>query len=143
MTGATLVVFVGLLTAVLLGTVALLLWQEGRKRSFDTVPSYVIADLIDHVTTGIDPAVLDRIGRTGVERVIDWELRYLLRDGGEEVVAGGTEMSVAYIVDRIAQVHGVSYPPDDIRAVLALEAEYLLAVGAVGDPVTAEGEEEA
>lgn len=143
MSGVTLVVFVGVLAAVLLVTVALMVWQEGKKRNFDTAPAYVIDDLIVHVTTGLAPAVLDRIGGLGVERIIDWEVRYLLRDGGEGVVAGGTDASVSYIVDRIDQVHSVSYSQGDVRAVLALEAEYLMAVGAIGDPVSPEGDGEA
>jgi hypothetical protein len=143
MSGATLVVFVGILGAVLLITVALMVWQEGKKRSFDLAPSYVIDDLIAHVRTNLDPEILGRIGTDGVERIIDWEVRYLLRDGGEGVIAGGTDASVSYIVDRIDQVHRVSYSQDDVRAVLALEAEYLMAVGAIGDPVSPEGDGEA
>ncbi len=143
MTGPTLVVFVGLLVALLLGIVAALVWQEARKRSFDSGPSYVIADVSDHVKRHLAAAVLDRLGPDGIDRIIDWEIRYLVRDGGEGAVAGGTESSVAYVVDRIAQFHGVSYAHDDVRAVLALEAEYLMSVGAVGAPVVMEGDGEA
>ena len=143
MSGATLVVFVGTLGALLLGMLALLVWQEGRKRSFDTAPAYVVTDLLAYVRDRLDPVVAERIGVDGVERIVDWEVRYLLRDGGEGAVAGGTDASVAYITDRIAQFHRVSYPPDDVRAVLALEAEYLMTVGAVGNRVVTQGEGEA
>ena len=143
MSGATLVVFVGVLGALLLGMVALLVWQEGRRRSFDTMPEYVVDQLVTFIETHLDPTVAERFGRDGVERVVNWELRYLQRDGGEGAVAGGTNASVAYIVDRIAQFHGVTYPHEDVRAVLALEAEYLLAAGAFGQPVVTEGDGEA
>ncbi|MEX2654224.1 MAG: hypothetical protein WD532_04240 [Acidimicrobiia bacterium] len=143
MSGATLVVFVGVLVALLLGMVALLVWQEGRRRSFDTAPSYVVDELVAFVDERLDPDVAARLRTDGVERIVNWELRYLQRDGGEGAVAGGTEDSVAYITDRIAQFHAVSYPPDDVRAVLALEAEYLMTVGAIGAPVVAEGDGEA
>ncbi|MEX1005231.1 MAG: hypothetical protein WD990_10170 [Acidimicrobiia bacterium] len=142
MSGATLVVFVGVLVALLLGMVALLLWQEGRRRSFDTMPEYVVDQLVTFVESRLDPSVAERLGRDAVERIVNWELRYLQRDGGEGAVAGGTEDSVAYIVDGIAQFHGVSYPHDDVRAVLAWEAEYLLAAGAFGEPVVTEGDGE-
>jgi hypothetical protein len=143
MSGATLVVFVGVLVALLLGMLALLVWQEGRRRTFDTMPEYVVDQLHSFIESRLDPAVAERLGRDGVERVVNWELRYLQRDGGEGAVAGGTDVSVAYIVDRIAQFHGVTYPQSDVRAVLALEAEYLMAAGAVGEPVAKEGEGEA
>jgi hypothetical protein len=142
MTGATLVVFVGVLVALLLGMVALLVWQEGRRRTFDTAPEYVVDQLVEFIEARLDPAVAERLGRDAVDRVVNWELRYLQRDGGEGAVAGGTDASVAYIVDRIAQFHGVSYPHADVRAVLALEAEYLMASGAVGERVVTEGEGE-
>jgi len=135
MSGATLVVFVGTLVALLLGMLALLVWQEGRKRSFDAAPAYVVSDLLAYVLAHLDVSVMDRIGVEGVERIVDWEVRYLVRDGGEGAVAGGTDESAAYIVDRIAQFHGVFYASTDVRAVLALEAEYLMTVGAVGEPL--------
>lgn len=143
MSGPTLVVFVGALVALLLAMVAMLVWQEGRKRSFDTAPEYVVDQLLAFIRTRISDDVRDRIGTEGVERIINWELRYLQRDGGEGAVAGGTDESIAYIIDRIDQFHGVAYPPEDVRAVLALEAEYLVTVGAVGAAVEEEGEREA
>lgn len=142
MSGATLVVFVGVLVALLLAMVALLLWQEGRKRSFETARSYVVDEVLSYVAEHLDRDVAARLGSDGIERIVNWELRYLQRDGGEGAVAGGTDESIAYITDRIAQFHAVSYPPDDVRAVLALEAEYLMTVGAIG-PVVAEGDGEA
>lgn len=143
MSGATLVVFVGVLAALLLGMLALLVWQEGRTRAFDTVPEYVIDELEDYVGARLDAETAARLGAVGVERIVNWELRYLQRDGGEGAVAGGTDASVAYIIDRIAQFHGVSYSQADVQAVLALEAEYLLSVGAIGAPVATEGDGEA
>lgn len=135
MSGPTLVVFVSALVALFLVMVALLVWQEGRKRSFDTGPEYVIDQVLAFVRARLPDASAQRLGRDGPERIINWELRYLQRDGGNHPVAGGTDESVAYIVDRIAQFHGVAYPPEDVRAVLALEAEYLMTVGAVGEIV--------
>ena len=58
-----------------------------------------------------------------------------------ETVAGGHHASVEYIQHQIETKHGVAYSPGDIEDVLRLEADYLLAIGAVGDPVKA-GEEE-
>lgn len=143
MSGPTLVFFVGVLAALLLVMVAMLIWQEGRKRSFDTAPEYVVDDLLAFIRARMPEDVGGRIGTEGVERIVNWELRYLQRDGGEGAVAGGTDESVAYIVGQIDQFHGVAYSPSDVRAVLALEAEYLVTVGAVGAAVEQEGEREA
>ena len=143
MSGPTLVVFVGVLVALFLGMVALLLWQEGRRRSFDTMPEYVVDQLQAFIESRLAPSIAERLGQDGVERIVNWELRYLQRDGGVGAVAGGTNASVTYIVDRIAQFHGVTYSQPDVRAVLALEAEYLMAAGAVGEAVVTEGEAEA
>lgn len=142
MSGPTLVVFVGLLVALLLGMVALLLWQEGKRRSFDTHPAYVIDEVLTYVSDRLDGEIQQRLGSAGIERIVDWEIRYLQRDGGDGAVAGGTDESVAYVCDQIAQFHGLSYSPADVRAVLALEAEYLMTVGAIGEAVVAEGDGE-
>lgn len=133
MTGPVFVVFVGMLLALFLLIVAALLWQEAKHRSFQTEPDYVIEDLLRHIHEHLPPGEAERLGRDGVERIVDWEIRYLLRDGGPGAVAGGTDHSVSYVVDRIARFHGVSYAPDDVRVVLALEAGYLLRLGVVGD----------
>ena len=142
MSGPTLVVFVGLLVALLLGMVALLLWQEGRRRSFETHPAYVIDEVLTYVSDRLHREIHQRLGAEGIERIVNWEIRYLQRDGGKGAVAGGTDESVAYICDRIAQFHGLSYSPADVSAVLALEAEYLMTVGAIGEAVVTEGDGE-
>jgi hypothetical protein len=76
-----------------------------------------------------------------VKRIIEYEVFYLQglaqerRSTPVEVVAGGAEPAVEYIAARIAEAHKVSYPLDEIRAVLRLEADYLGSIGAVGEPV--------
>lgn len=142
MTGFSLMVFVGLLAAVFLGVVALLVWQEGRRRTFETEPAYVVQEAIEFIAGRLADDVWERVGLEGVERVIDWELRYLVRDGGRHPVAGGDPASVGYITARIAEVHGAAYAPEDVGAILALEADYLATIGAIGAPVTGEGEED-
>jgi hypothetical protein len=76
-----------------------------------------------------------------VKRVIEWEVFYLQglaqksRRQPVETVAGGSDASIDYIVDRIAVVNGVTYDRGDVGEVLRLEAEYLMSIGAVGEPV--------
>jgi hypothetical protein len=76
-----------------------------------------------------------------VKRIIEYEVFYLQglaqerRSQPVDVVAGGPEQAVDFIAARIAEAHNVSYPLDEIRAVLRFEAEYLDSIGAVGKPV--------
>ncbi|HSJ27030.1 MAG TPA: hypothetical protein VLB67_02400 [Acidimicrobiia bacterium] len=141
MSGPVLVVFVGVLVALLLGMLALLIWQEGKKRSFDLAPSYVVPDVVAHVARELEPQIAERLGPDGIERIIDWEVRYLLRDGGPGAVAGGTPESIRYIIDRMVEHGGPRHDPGDVGAVLALEADYLRAVGVVGERVDDPGQD--
>ena len=142
MSGVTLIAFVGLLGTVLLAVVAVLVWQEARSRDTDEGPVYVIEDAIDHIM-GRLPAT-GTLRRADVLRILEYEIFYLRglaqedRRSPVESVAGGTEASVGYIAGRIADKHGVLYPLEEITAVLALEAEYLVGIGAVGVIVEAQ-----
>ena len=50
-------------------------------------------------------------------------------------MAGGTDASIDYIQTQIAEVNGAIYDREDVAEVLRLEAEYLVSIGAVGEPV--------
>lgn len=138
MTSFTLVGLLALLSAVFLLVVAALLWQEAKRRTFDEGYVYVVDDAVDFIHGRLDDP---SFRRSDVKRIIEYEIFYLQglaqenRRNPVEVVAGGSEAAVAYIAGRIAEVHDVSYPLEQIRSVLALEAEYLRSIGAVGEPV--------
>jgi hypothetical protein len=132
-----------MLVAILLVIVALIVWQEARRRPSYEPLEYVIEDAVKHVVarlpegSGMRPA--------DVRRILEWEVFYLQglaqedRKNPVETVAGGHEASVRYIAAEIEARHGSAYSHRDIEEVLRLEADYLLAIGAVGEPV---GEEE-
>ena len=135
--------FVAFLVGVLLVIVALMVWQEARRRPSYEPLEYVVNDAIKHVAERLPE---DSGLRTGdIRRILEWEVFYLQglaqdkRRNPVETVAGGHEASVEYIADEIRSKHGVSYSQEQIAEVLRLEADYLVAIGAVGDPV---GEEE-
>lgn len=146
MSGVTLVAFVGLLGTVLLFVVAALVWQEARSRSMDGGPVYVLEDAVDHVMAGL-AGTGSRLRRSDVLRILEYEIFYLQglaqedRRNPVETVAGGTEASISYIGQQIAEKHGAIYPHDEIEAVLVLEAGYLVRIGAVGTTVNAQEEE--
>lgn len=104
-------------------------------------PAYVVDDAIRFILGRLDAEVRERLGAAGVRRVIEWEVYYLQGLAQEsrrtpvEAVAGGSEASIGYIVGQIAEVNGATYDPRDVARVLQLEADYLVSIGAVGEPV--------
>ncbi len=146
MSGFTTVALGALLAAVFLSLVAILLWQEAKRRRTGGEAVYVVSDARSFIRDNLDPEVRRRVGDAGIQRIVEWELFYLQglaqkhRRQPVETVAGGSEASVEYIGGRIAERHGMEIPSDDIRAVLELEAEYLQSIGAVGQRIGALGE---
>lgn len=125
------------LTAVFLIVVAALVWQEGKKRTYDEGVVYVVDDAVAFVADRMAPEALRR---SDIKRIIEYEIFYLQglaqkrRSNPVAVVAGGTDAAVEFIRTRIADAHDVSYPVDQVRAVLEVEAEYLASIGAIGEP---------
>ncbi len=123
------------LAVVVIAIGAGMVWQE-RADLPDTEIVYGVEDSIEFVSEGLDPATRDRIGRNGIRRMLEWEVRWLqLGDderGGPAIA--GSEEAAAYIQERCWE-QGHAYEPEDIFAVLDLEAAYLLALGALGEAV--------
>ena len=139
MSPAAVVGFVALLVGVFLLVVALVVWQQAiRRPSYDPL-EYVIDDAIKHVQAGLGNDV--SLGRADIRRILEYEVYYLQglaqddRKNPVETVAGGHEASIEYISSEIEAKHGVAYSQENIAEVLRLEADYLMAIGAVGEPV--------
>ena len=141
MTGATQVVFVGGLVAIFLLIVAALMWQEARSRGSGGQLVYVLEDAVDLVMQNLSEDLGQRLTRSDVLRILEWEVFYLQglaqtdRHRPVETVAGGWAEAVDYVTRQIAERHGVTYDSDDVAAVLAIEGEYLASIGAVGEEV--------
>ena len=130
-----------LLLAVLLLGVAVVVFREAGRRQRPEPPVYVINDAVDFALERLDPELMDRVGKAGVRRIIEWSTYYLqglavpsVRRKGLRVVAGGEGSAIEYIQYQLAR-RGHEYPPADIAAVLATEAEYLAGIGALGEQV--------
>jgi hypothetical protein len=141
---ALLVVLIG----VLLVITALVVWQEARRRpSYDPL-EYVVEDAVLHVEGGLDDSARSRMKRSDIRLVLEWEVYYLQglaqenRRNPVETVAGGHQASVEYIIEQIARKQGVTYAQRDVEQILRLEADYLMRIGAVGEPVVFDGGEE-
>ncbi len=141
MSPSGLVTLIALLSAAFLRIVAALLWQQAHSRSSTRPPIYSVDDAVDFISGRIAAPASNRMNRGDVRRVIDWEVYYLQglaqpdRRNPVETVAGGDETAVTWIMAQIAEKNGVSYPREDIEEVLRREAEYLVSIGVVGDPV--------
>lgn len=141
MSPAGLITLIALLTAAFLLIVAALLWQVARSGSMVTEPVYAVEDAVEFISERIVPPTAERMRPADVRRVIEWEVFYLQglaqprRGTPVETIAGGDERAVAWIMEQIAERNGVSYPRGDIEEVLRREAEYLVSIGVVGDPV--------
>jgi hypothetical protein len=148
MSGAAVVSLVALLLGVFLVIVALIVWQEAKRRPSYEPLEYVVEDAVRHVDAGLAAEGLQSLSKADIRRILEWEVYYLQglaqgkRSDPVETVAGGHEGSIGYIVDQIAREHGVSYAHDDVEHVLRHEADYLVSIGAVGDPVEVGGGEE-
>lgn len=143
MSGPEIIAFVAVLVGALLVIGAMMIWQEARRRPSYEPLEYVVNDAIKHIAARL-PEDMD-LSNTDIRRMLEWEVYYLQglaqddRKNPVETVAGGHELSVEYIADQIRTNHDVSYSQEEIAEVLRLEADYLVAIGAVGEPV---GEDE-
>ena len=145
MSPTAVVSFVALLVGVFLLIIALVVWQEAKRRPSYEPLEYVVEDAVKHAHAGLPEE--STLTRADVRRILEWEVFYLQglaqdrRSDPVETVAGGHDASVEYIAGQIQAKHGVSYSRGDIEEVLRLEADYLMAIGAVGERVEL-GEEE-
>lgn len=119
------------LVAVLVAFAVGLLLQERRPSEVAVV--YSVEDALDFVWDGLGDSARQSIGRTDVRRILEWEMHYLQRPEHREGVAvvGGID-AAAYAQERAIE-QGFGYEPEVIFEVLALQAGYLDALGAVGD----------
>jgi hypothetical protein len=148
MSGPAVLAFVALLVGILLVIVALVVWQEAKRRPSYEPLEYVLDDAVKHVEEGLRSEGNDYLRRADIRRILEWEVFYLQglaqenRHNPVDTIAGGHEASIEYITDQIASRHGVSYAQKDVEDVLRHEADYLFRIGAVGEPVEPGGGEE-
>jgi hypothetical protein len=142
---AALVSLIAVLFGVLLIVIAIIIWQEAKRRPSYEPLEYVVEDAVKHVETGLASEGKDELKRRDIRLILEWEVFYLQglaqkkRSNPVETVAGGHQASIEYIVEQIATKHGVTYSPSDVEDVLRYEADYLLKIGAIGEPVESLG----
>ncbi len=134
-----------ILVAVALGTILLGIglayaWQQA---SGDRAPGvvYGVEDALEYVYAGLGDDARARLRRSDIRRILEWEVAYLqnpsLRGDDEEPAVVGGLNAARFTQERLVAA-GRPYDGTLILEVLELQAEYLAALGAIGEPVTGE-----
>lgn len=110
-------------------------WQESRRMQHREA-IYGVEDSIEFIWEGLGE---DKLGlkKSDVRRILEWEMHYLQKpelweEDGQPIVGG--EAAASYTQEQSLK-EGHAYEPEQIYAVMDLQAEYLSAIGAVGDVV--------
>lgn len=127
-----------LLFALFLLMVAVMVWQEMRKRP-ETTAVYVIEEAVPFAYARLSERALIQLAEDDVLRILEWEVRYLQgldvpRDHEQSAPVAGSPEAVEFIRLRAA-ADGHHYSRREIEEVLSHELAYLVDIGAVGAPV--------
>jgi hypothetical protein len=125
--------FFGVMMALVLAFGIAMFWQESRRMQHREA-IYGVEDSIEFIWEGLSE---DKLGlkKSDVRRILEWEMYYLQQpklweDEGPPIVGG--EAAARYTQKQALEA-GFSYEPPQIFGVMDLQAEYLQAIGAVGD----------
>ncbi|HZJ48936.1 MAG TPA: hypothetical protein VFD97_07885 [Acidimicrobiia bacterium] len=110
-----------------------MLAQRRRGHVDDGVAIYGVDDAVVYIWERLPESIAATTGRSDVRRILEWEMRYLQRPSrGDGPAVVGSIADAEFIQERAYEA-GQAYEPDVIFAVLDLQADYLLAIGAIGD----------
>jgi hypothetical protein len=127
--------FFAVLMAVVIAFGVAMFWQESKRIS-QPHAIYGVEDSIEFIWIALGDETFG-LKKSDVRRILEWEMHYLqqphLWEPDENAVFGGT--AAAEYVQAEAVAAGYPYEPDQIYAVLDMQAVYLEAIGAVGDQV--------
>ena len=113
-------------------------WQESKRMS-QPQAVYGVEDSIEFIWIAFG-AETHGLKKSDVRRILEWEMHYLqqphLWEADGTAVFGGK--AAAEYVQEQALAAGHPFEPEQIFAVLDMQAAYLEAIGAVGDQVDGE-----
>ena len=125
------------LFVILLTVSAVVIWQHASRTGLAEI-TFGVTDAVDFIVPRLAPDIAARLGRAGVQRIVEWEIYYLQglaqknRSQPVVTVAGDYEPAVQYISAEIQRRHGVTYALADVGAVLSEQVAYLGSIGAIG-----------
>lgn len=133
-----------LLVALLLAIVAAMVWQESRRIPVSEPAVYLIEEAARFVYGGLEEDTTTRLDLDDVFRILEWGIYWnqvvVHKEQRRRAVVGSGE-AIEWIMERSAEELGAAYDPVDIAEVMAREADYLIAIGAVGPAVEGEDAE--
>lgn len=138
-------VLVVALFAILLALSAMVIWQHAARTGPDEI-TFGINDAVEFIIPRLDTEVAGRLGRAGVQRIVEWEVFYLQGLAQEKrtqpvvTVAGDYQPAVEFIAAEILRRHGLTYSLSDVGGVLNEQVAYLESIGAIGDEAGGEAE---
>ncbi|MDK1019393.1 MAG: hypothetical protein QGD89_08330 [Actinomycetota bacterium] len=111
-------------------------WQEARRMQHPEA-IYGVDDSIEFIWDGLLQQDTFGLKKSDVRRILEWEMHYLQQpklweEDGQPIVGG--EAAARYAQER-ALAAGFAYEPNQIFAVMDLQAAYLQAIGAIGEVV--------
>jgi hypothetical protein len=126
-----------LFAVVLLAVGAALVWQWARVGHREPAALYLVDEAAAFVLAALPSETADRLGEEGVASILEWSNYHsqvvVARSGVDVPVLGGPA-AVSFVLERAA-ASGRPCEEEDVTAVLAAEAAYLVSIGAVGEPV--------
>lgn len=99
--------------------------------------AYGVEDSIKYITQRLQPETQAVIGQKSVRRILEWEMKFVqdqLDSDPDQIVVIGGEAATQYVLDQLVG-QGFDYEPSIVTEVLALQAEYMMSIGAVAEPV--------
>ena len=131
------VVLALVLAAVLVAVALAFAWQE-RRSVPETVTIYGVEDAIAFIEERLSEGSAAEVRPTDIRRILEWEMKYIQNprvrtESDEPTVVGG--INAARYVQERSVAAGTPYDGPVILEVLELQAEYLAAIGAVGEAV--------
>lgn len=128
------------LLAIVLVIVAGFLWQSARRSPATDHAEYLLHEAAEYVYDRLSERALLSLDPDYVRRILEWNLQFTQveapRSLGHPPVIGSGD-GIEYVMYR-GVAAGMSLEPLDIAEVMAIETDYLVAIGAVGGPVEAD-----
>lgn len=121
-------------TAAVVVVVAVIAVRRATAFLDDRQPSvlFEVDEAIEFVASALPDELSARLSYEDVEALLGWHLVHLATRDGEGEVDITDDVVVADLVRR-AEADGRAIGADDVRAVLAAEVAYLVAVGAIDE----------
>ena len=114
-----------------------MVWQASRRSPATDAAEYDIAEASRFVFERLSDRAHDNLDLEEVRLLLEWQIHFHQvigpRDDGAHPVVGSGD-SIEYLMERAAGA-GISLDVLDVAEVIAADTEYLVTIGAVGEPV--------